>query len=282
MPDLYKERKLSEGYPNLDELAVDYFVRTQSERPDDTARVLRVLKLIDRLIAIPSGASVCVIGCGPVPQTLKVLRESGHRAVGVEPIPEFVERARKFLDDPESVHVGAAECLPLADKSMDIVFLESVLEHVESPQKSLSELFRVIRPGGVAYVATTNRQRFSITGNNAEFRVPFLSHFPRLLRESYVYAHLHYRPALANFTRRPAVHWFSYADLCALGREAGFAQFYSSIDLRRPEDQVLSRNPILRLMRTGPFFRMLQRNAWLRSLALTQIGSDIFMWRRGE
>src|SRR5687768_7404963 len=282
MADLYEKRKLSEGYPNLEELAVDYFVRAQSERPDDKARILRVLKLIDRLIAIPGGASMCVIGCGPVPRTLRVLRESGYRAYGVEPIPGFVERAREYLGDPESVQVGAAECLPLPDKSMDVIFLESVLEHVESPQKSLSELFRVIRPGGVAYVATTNRQRFSVVGNNAEFRVPFLSHFPRLLRESYVFSHLHYRPALANFTRRPAVHWFSYADLCALGREAGFAQFYSALDLRRPEDQVLSRNPILRLMRTGPLFRMLQRNPWLRSLALTQIGSDIFMWRRDE
>jgi SAM-dependent methyltransferase len=280
MSDLYEQRKLSEGYPNLDELAVDYFVRVQSQRPDDTARVLRVVKLIDRLIAIPAAASMCVIGCGPVPRTLKVLRESGYRAFGVEPIPEFVARAREFLGDPESVQIGAAECLPFADKSMDVIFLESVLEHVESPQKSLSELFRVIRPGGVAYVGTTNRQRFAIT--NAEFRVPFLSHFPRLLKESYVFSHLHYRPALANFTRRPAVHWFSYADLCALGREAGFAQFYASIDLRRPEDQIHTRNPILRLMRTGLFFRMLQRNAWLRSLALTQIGSDIFMWRRGE
>lgn len=282
MPDLYEVRKLSEGYPNLDELAVDYFVRTQSDRPDDTARILRVLKLVDRLIAIPSGASMCVIGCGPVPRTLKVLRESGYRAVGVEPIPEFVTRARDFVGDQESVLAGAAECLPMPDTSMDVVFLESVLEHVESPQKSLSELYRVIRPGGVAYVATTNRLRFSITGNNAEFRVPFLNHFPRLLQESYVFAHLHYRPALANFTRRPAVHWFSYADLCALGRQAGFAQFYSSIDLRRPEDEVLTRNPVLRLLRTGPFFKLLQRNPWLRSLALTQIGSDIFMWRRGE
>ena len=282
MPDLYEKRKLSEGYPNLDELAVDYFVRVQSERPDDTARILRVLKLIDRLIAIPDGASMCVIGCGPVPRTLKVLREAGYRAVGVEPIPEFVARAREFLGDQESVQQGAAECLPFADKSMDVIFLESVLEHVESPQKSLDELFRVIRPGGVAYVATTNRLRFSITGNNAEFRVPFLNHFPRLLRESYVFEHLHYRPSLANFTRRPAVHWFSYADLCGLGRQAGFAQFYSSIDVRRPEDQLLSRNPIVRLMRATGFFKVIQRSPWLRSLALTQMGSDIFMWRRGE
>lgn len=282
MTDLYQNRKLTEGYPNLDDLAVDYFVRVQTERQDDTARIRRIVTLINRLIEIPSGASMCVIGCGPVPQTLKVLRESGYHAVGVEPIAEFVAHARDFIGDPDSVLPGAAEYLPLADQSMDVVFLESVLEHVESPQKSLSELFRVIRPGGVGYVVTTNRQRFSITGNNAEFRVPFLNYFPRLVRESYVFAHLHYRPALANFTRRPAVHWFSYADLCALGRQAGFAQFYSSLDLRQQEDNILSRNPLRRLIRAVGGLRVIQRNPWLRSLALTQIGSDIFMWRRGE
>ena len=42
---------------------------------------------------------------------------------------------------------------------------------------------------------------------------------------------LHYEPQLANYNARPAVHWFSFPDLCRLGREAGFAQFYSPLDL---------------------------------------------------
>ena len=44
-----------------------------------------------------------------------------------------------------------------------------------------------------------------------------------------MFHHLHYNPSLANFSLRPAVHWWTYADLCRAGREAGFAQFYTRI-----------------------------------------------------
>ena len=135
---------------------------------------------------------------------------------------------------PGTVRVGAAEAIPLADASQDVVFFENVLEHVDSPRLSLTEIFRVLKPGGIAYVTTTNRLRFSLVGRNDEYRVPFYNWAPKLVKESYVFLHLHYRPELANFTERPAVHWFSYADLCALGRDVGFSSFYSPLDCRRP------------------------------------------------
>lgn len=278
----YENRRLSEGFADLDRLAVEYFVDTQSRKPDDTPRIDRILTLVDRLIPIPAGSAACVIGCGPVPQTLKVLRERGLNAVGVEPIPGFVAQACEYMKDPTSVLRGAAESLPLDTASQDVVFFENVLEHVESPRQSLREIFRVVKPGGVAYVTTTNRQRVSLVGENGEFRVPFYNLFPRLIKESFVFTHLHYRPHLANFTSRPAVHWFSFADLCALGREAGFAQFYSPFDLRRPEDDVRSSSLPKRALRALGLIPLMQQTPLLRSLALTQIGSDIFMLRRRE
>lgn len=278
----YATRRLCEGYADLDRLAVEYFVDSQSRKPDDTPRVDRILKLIDRLIPLPDEATACVIGCGPVPQTLKVLRARGLKAVGIEPIPGFVAQACEYMGDLASVLRGSAESLPLDTESQDVVFFENVLEHVESPQQSLREIFRVVKPGGVAYVTTTNRQRFSLVGDNGEFRVPFYNLFPRLIKESYVFTHLHYRPHLANFTSRPAVHWFSYADLCALGREVGFAQFYSPFDLRRPDDDVRSSSLPKKAVRALGLVPLIQRNPVLRSLALTQVGSDIFMLRRRD
>lgn len=278
----YENRRLSEGFADLDRLAVEYFVATQSKKPDDTPRVERVLTLIDRLIPLSAGGTTCVIGCGPVPQTLKVLRERGLQAVGIEPIPGFVAQAREYMKDPATVLQGSAESLPLETASQDLVFFENVLEHVESPSQSLREIYRVVKPGGVAYVTTTNRQRLSLVGENGEFRVRFYNLFPRLIKESYVFTHLHYRPHLANFTSRPAVHWFSYADLCALGREAGFAQFYSPFDLRRSEDDVRSSSLPKKAIRALGLIPIMQRSPVLRSLALTQVGSDIFMLRRRE
>ena len=92
--------------------------------------------------------------------------------------------------------------------------------------------FGVLAPGGIAFVKTTNKLEFT----NREYRRPLFQWLPGVLKESVIHHHLHFDPRLANFTERPAVHWFTYASLCALGREAGFARFYTVTDLLRPED----------------------------------------------
>jgi ubiquinone/menaquinone biosynthesis C-methylase UbiE len=170
------------------------------------------------------------------------------------------------------VKKGRAESLPLPDGSQDLVIMESVLEHVVSPTRSLGEAFRVQAPGGVLYITTTNRLKFGIAGRNGEFNVRFYNWFPRLLKESYVFQQRHFKPELANSTVWPAVHWFTYADLCVRGREAGYESFYSLLDLMRPEDPGISRNGFRRT-----FLRSFQSNPWFRSLALTQLGGVIFM-----
>jgi hypothetical protein len=136
-------------------------------------------------------------------------------------------------------------------------------------------MHRVLRPGGIAFIITTNQLRFSLRGENGEFNLRFFNWFPRLVRECYVFRHLHYDPTLANHTFRPAVHWFTFSRLCELGRDSGFAQFYSLLDLLRQEDASVARKWLRRLL-----LSQLQRNAWLRALALTQIGDALVMLKR--
>jgi len=278
--DLYAERKLSEGFPDLERLAFEQFVTSQRAKPDDTPRVEWLLRLLGRLIDLAGKQTICVIGCGPVPQPIRILRSMGYSVTGVEPVPLFVKAAGEYLNDPAAVVQGAAESIPLPSESQDLVVFDNVLEHVESPLVSLTEIFRVLKPGGVTYLTTTNRHRFSVTGENFEYNVPFFNWYPRLLKESYIFRHLHYEPRIANYTERPAVHWFSFADLCAVGRLAGFAQFYSPLDLRTRADARDSRNPIKRWMLGGWPLSAVQRNPLLRSLALTQLGGEIIMLKR--
>jgi SAM-dependent methyltransferase/uncharacterized protein YbaR (Trm112 family) len=53
---------------------------------------------------------------------------------------------------PEVDIVGVAEFLPIQDASVDGVILMAVLEHVQSAAKTLSEVRRVLRPGGLVHV----------------------------------------------------------------------------------------------------------------------------------
>jgi ubiquinone/menaquinone biosynthesis C-methylase UbiE len=274
MENLYKGRFLSDGYPDLEKLGVEYF--TVHQRTN--SRVSEIMDCINRLIDTSTGLkTVCVIGCGPNPGSVKEFIEKGFAAVGVEPVSESAEAASNFLSDKSKIINCSAEKLLLPDNSQQIVFLESVLEHVDSPSETLSEAYRVLAPSGVLYIYTTNKYKFSLTGRNGEFNIKFYNWLPNIIKESYVFKHLHYNPKLANYTPRPAVHWFSYSELCKLGRSVGFSQFYSLIDLLTTESETIKKSFLRKF-----FLNKIRYNPWLRGLALTQFGSAIFMLKRNS
>src|SRR6478672_9661879 len=219
---LYDGRKLSDAYPGLDRLYDETFNQTLTDATGNGS-IARQLTYLSRLLHLRRGR-VLVVGCGPQPTVVKELLERGFDAVGVEPVREFVRSAGLYVHAPDRILQGAAETIPLADNSVELVYCNSVLEHVDSPSASLKEMYRVLQPGGAAMVITTNRYRVSLKGDNGEYSIPFFNWLPPVVRECYAYHHLHYDPRLAHFTDRPAVHWFSYSDLCKRGREAGFAR----------------------------------------------------------
>ena len=274
--DLYAHRKLADGFPDLEKQGAEFFSHSQ---PVVAEFVDNFLPAVNRLIDLDAfGRKVLVVGTGPKPVTVKRFRERGYDAVAIEPIAAYVEKGRELLGDPDAMRQGACESLPVPDASQGLVLLQAVLEHVDSPNLSLREIHRVLRPGGVAYITTTNRWKFSPRGVNDEFTTPFFNWFPPLLRESYVFFQLHYEPKLANFTPRPAVHWFSYTDLCRIGRREGFAQFYSPLDLVPDDDPRLSATRIRRLLK--PILLGARYRPWLRALLLSQLGGAIFMLKR--
>jgi len=67
--------------------------------------------------------------------------------------PKVMKRIRLEIDRKfEPDLVGSAEAIPLPDSSVDSVLCTQVLEHVPHPWKALSEMHRVLRPGGLALV----------------------------------------------------------------------------------------------------------------------------------
>jgi SAM-dependent methyltransferase len=274
----YRDRRLVEGYPGLDALSLEWFQATLARQPDDRPRMQMILGYLDHLIDIGQRRNFVVVGCGPRPEPIRVLREMGFNVVGVEPVQKFVVAARRYLGDEGAVLGGRAEELPNASESQDVVILESVLEHVESVGASLAEAHRVLVPGGVSYISTTNRYRVR---SDAEFNVRLFPWLPSLVKESYVFRHLHYEPSLANYAERPAVHWFTFAELCQLGREAGFFQFYSHLDLKTPSVSHFSGRDLTRRLKAKAL-NQVQSNPWLRALALSQRGGTIFMVKRDE
>lgn len=271
------ERRVVEGVPGLRELALEAFTGLYDAQPDQTPRVDALLRHLDRLIDLEQRKRILIVGCGPRPEPVRMLRERGFDVAGVEPVTDFASAARRHVGDDAAVLEGSAEELPVPDESHDVVVLESVLEHVESVGKSLSEAYRVLAPGGVAYICTTNRLQLR---PSREFTVPFFQWLPGLVKESYVFQHLHHDPRLANGTERPAVHWFTYAELCRLGREAGFARFYSLLDVKTSAPADFSGGERTKRLKARAV-ELVQVRPWLRAFALSQRGGIIFMVKRG-
>jgi SAM-dependent methyltransferase len=48
--------------------------------------------------------------------------------------------------------VGSVESIPCPDNCFDFVITQEVLEHVKSPFTAIQEIYRVLKPGGTAYI----------------------------------------------------------------------------------------------------------------------------------
>lgn len=48
--------------------------------------------------------------------------------------------------------VGDIHNLPFSDQSIDAIICIAVLEHVENPLKAMNEIYRVLKPGGYAFI----------------------------------------------------------------------------------------------------------------------------------
>jgi ubiquinone/menaquinone biosynthesis C-methylase UbiE len=74
------------------------------------------------------------------------------RVIGVDMVPEMVVKARQNADAVRLTNVefrpGTADDLPLADTSLDVIITNGVFNLCLDKPQVVSELFRVLRPGG--------------------------------------------------------------------------------------------------------------------------------------
>jgi len=103
---------------------------------------------------IKKGESILDIGCGAGVDTLLAGMMAGPsgRAVGIDVMPEMLDRARDNLRKTGLTNVtfqqASAEEIPLPGTSFDVVISNGVFNLVPDKRKALTEVFRVLKPGG--------------------------------------------------------------------------------------------------------------------------------------
>jgi len=80
---------------------------------------------------------------------------------GVDPEPQWVDQARRAAEQEGigsrcEYGVGAAEGLPFADATFDLVTCQTVLIHIADVPAALTEMVRVLAPGGLLLAAEPN------------------------------------------------------------------------------------------------------------------------------
>ena len=85
----------------------------------------------------------------------------GARAFGVDISPSIVAAARRGFAGRGLVLHGAqgdVRTLPFRDGSFDAVYSMGTVEHFDDTDGALREIFRVLRPGGLAIIGVPNRR----------------------------------------------------------------------------------------------------------------------------
>lgn len=98
------------------------------------------------------GKAALDLGCGEGAALEALTRAVGlaGRAVGVDPCGALLQRgsARTALGERLHCVQACAEALPFPDQSFDLCWCDRVLSHVGEYRSALSEMVRVLRPGG--------------------------------------------------------------------------------------------------------------------------------------
>lgn len=114
------------------------------------------------------GKRVCEVGCGNG-YLLSRYAEHGAIVTGVDLTERAVELSRRRFELyglPGTFVQGNAEQLPLRDGSFDLVLSMGVLHHVPDIHRAVSEIRRVVEPGGTFLMMVYHR-------NSAAYRLVF-------------------------------------------------------------------------------------------------------------
>jgi SAM-dependent methyltransferase len=139
---------------------------------------------IERLVGAFSGRQLLNVGCGTGGFNVAAER-AGARTWGIDASQEAVAICglRRALGAGGRYSTAAAEALPFRDGAFDLVVCLSTLEHVADVNTSLTEMVRVLRPGGGLFLYAPS----GWACYESHYKLAWLPWFPRPLARVYLW-----------------------------------------------------------------------------------------------
>ena len=106
---------------------------------------------------LKEGETLLDMGCGEGRHSIGALLETSANVLGLDLSQNDLNTAKSRLNDFDlsdlktscNFGVGNINDIPIENCKLDAVLCSEVLEHIDSPQESIKELVRVLKPGGV-------------------------------------------------------------------------------------------------------------------------------------
>jgi ubiquinone/menaquinone biosynthesis C-methylase UbiE len=147
------------GWEDVDQLGkVDHYIYSlDSEKKLES--VQHYVTLTYEMLEVSRGNSILDVGCGTGDDAVNLYKIVGPdgRVVGIDYsaqlIAEAKARAEKAGASVEFYVGDAHELSQFGDNCFDATRAAAVFHHLESPEKALKEMIRVVKPGGSVVIA---------------------------------------------------------------------------------------------------------------------------------
>jgi len=121
------------------------------------------------LLDLSPGLSVLDLGCGPGAdlRSMADAVTTAGRVVGVDIEQKMVDAANARFHDHSHVeiHLADGHALPFEDNTFDRARMDRALQHVADPSTVLSELLRVLKPGGLLRIGEPDWDSLVVDGD---------------------------------------------------------------------------------------------------------------------
>ncbi len=149
----------------------DYFEDVWAGLPEELTPPDLKLRLGFLQAGLRTGARVLDLGCGDGSFTAAIAAAGAH-PVGAEVAEAALRRARDRHPGLDFCLVPIEGPLPFEDAGFDVVWASEVIEHVADTGRWLSEVRRVLKPGGRLLVTTPSHGRLRLALAGVERLAP--------------------------------------------------------------------------------------------------------------
>lgn len=114
-------------------------------------------EVIAEMLKGRTGQSLLEMGCGSAYFSTALRRRlpsDSFKYVGIDLEPDAIKVAKEYIKPTDTVKLDSVTGMSFAENTFDSIVYLDVIEHVDDDKKSLSEAYRVLKPGGTLVIST--------------------------------------------------------------------------------------------------------------------------------